>query len=590
MSVQKLRSLAALVLVAVMSIVTACGGGGDGGGGVTPPPVVQVGSVTVTIPAVTLQEGATATAIAEVRSTAGAALTGRTVTWTTSSASVASVSDGGVITGVSAGTVTITASSEGRSGTAGLTVIVAPVNTVTLTLPSPTLITARTMQAVVVLRDERNATLAGRPVTWTSSNPNVATVSGGGLVTGVSTGTTTIVATAEGKSATAEVTVVLPPVNSVLVTLGQNTIEQGNTTNAQAVLRDDLGATLSGRTIVWSSANPQVATVSAAGVVTGIAAGSANIVATSEGRSGTASVTVTPVPVASVIITGTLRVKVGDSYSYTVTARAANGTVLSRAVTWGIRESGRATITQDGVVVPQSAGAFTIVATIDGAQWDAPYTAYDWLSLSGSGSSFEVLEADAQVSNRFGTLRYPELVMSCGSSGDFFLWVRTPHIITQNGIVAFSFDGGNSVAQTWGELSPDFNTLWKEGSNATIKSFASNIALSRRFNFAFGEFNTNATKVAQFRVTGLGPRLVPLLAQCPAALRASRAGVAEQQTPSAKDLQALETALGRRDAQLNAEEARRRAEAGPAPMTSRFLSSWPAWSEPQQNVAKMRRR
>lgn len=592
MSQLNLRPLAALVLGCVVSLATACGGGGGdtGGGGVTPPPAVQVGTVTVTVPATTVQVGASLSAVADVRSTTGAVLSGRAVSWSSSSAAVATVSEGGVITGVSAGTVTITASSDGRSGSASLTVVLAPVNTVSLTVPAPTLVNARTMQATVLLRDERNATLSERSVIWASSSPNVATVTSSGLITAVAVGSTTITASAEGKSASVDLTVVPPPVTSVVVSLGQGTVSQGASTAAQVVLRDDQGGVLTDRTVSWTTGNPLVATVSGNGTVTGVGVGSTIITATSEGRSGGASITVTPVPVASVVFTGNLRVKVGDSYSYSVTARAADGSVLSRPVIWGVRESGRATVTQDGVLVPQQAGGFTLVAQIDGVQWDATYTAYDWQTLASGGTSFEVLEADAQLSNRFGTLRYPELIMSCGSSGNFFVWVRTPHIITQNGIVAFSFDGGTAMAQTWGELSPDFNTLWKQGSNTTVKTFALDVALSRRFAFGFGEFTSNVTKVAQFRVTGLTPRLVPLFTKCPAALKTSGSSLAEQSAPSTGDVLAMSAALGRRDHQVNAEDARKRAEAGPVTMSSRLLAAWPVWAQPQQNVAKARQR
>jgi uncharacterized protein YjdB len=554
---------------------------------VVPPPV---NSVEVTLAQSTVPQGGATTAQVVLRDDQGTVLTGRAVAWTTGNPLVASVSSNGTVIGVGVGSTTVTATSEGRSGVTTLEVFAAPVNGVTITLPAPSVAVARTMQAEAELRDERNTVLTGRQVTWLSSNPLVATVSSSGLITGVSLGSVTVTASAEGKSATATLTVTPPAVSTVTVTLAQSTVLQGGSTSAAAVLRDDLGAALAGRVISWSSGNPQVASVSGSGVVTAIGVGSTTIVATSEGRSGSAVLTVNPIPVASVVFNGNLRVKVGDSYTYTITARAADGSILTRPVVWGIRESGKATISQAGVLVPQLAGAFTIVARIDGVEWDASYTAYDWLNVTGSGNNSEVLDGDTQLSNRFGTLNYPQLVVSCTASGNFFLWVRTPHIITQNGVVAFSFDGGSSVVQTWGELSPDFNTLWKLGSNSTVKSFALDVSVARRFFFGFGEFTSNVTKVAQFRVTGLAIRLVPLFTQCPAALKAPGSSSVDNDMPTASEMLALEAALSRRDQQLNTADAQRRAEAGPAAMTSRFLAAWPVWVQPQQNVAKARRR
>jgi hypothetical protein len=85
------------------------------------------------------------------------------------------------------------------------------------------------------------------------------------------------------------------PVARVTVTLATPSLLAGSTTQATAVTSDSAGATLTGRTVTWSSGAPAVATVSTSGLVTAVAAGTANITATSEGKSGFATVTVTVV-------------------------------------------------------------------------------------------------------------------------------------------------------------------------------------------------------------------------------------------------------------------------------------------------------
>jgi hypothetical protein len=120
-------------------------------------------------------------------------------------------------------------------------------------------------------------------------------------VSGVAAGTVTITATSEGKSGTASVTVtaVAPPppvpVATVAVTPATNSIPVGSTVQLAATTRDANGATLTGRVVTWSSSNTAAATVSGSGLVSGVAAGTVTITATSEGKSGTASVTVTAV-------------------------------------------------------------------------------------------------------------------------------------------------------------------------------------------------------------------------------------------------------------------------------------------------------
>jgi hypothetical protein len=115
-------------------------------------------------------------------------------------------------------------------------------------------------------------------------------------------GSTTIRATAEGITGSAAVTVVVsaPPaaeVATVTVTPAVAAVPVGQSQGFTATLRDANGNLLTGRSVAWSSTNAAVATVSSGGLMTGIAQGVATIRATSEGRSGDATVTVTvPTP------------------------------------------------------------------------------------------------------------------------------------------------------------------------------------------------------------------------------------------------------------------------------------------------------
>lgn len=202
------RAWAAIATGALL-LLGACGGGGDGAGAVvTNPPPITVGAVTVALPATTLRAGDALKATAEVRSTAGGVLTGRAIAWTSSNAAVATVSSAGQVTGVAAGSAIITATADGVSGSATLTVTSPPVGTIAVTTPSAQLSITRSMTAAVVVRDDRNVVLTGRALTWTSSDAAVATVDGTGLITAIALGSTTITASAEGKSGSVSITVV----------------------------------------------------------------------------------------------------------------------------------------------------------------------------------------------------------------------------------------------------------------------------------------------------------------------------------------------------------------------------------------------
>ncbi len=403
------------------------------------------------------------------------------------------------------------------SGGGGADNVVAPpvntppaVSSVSVVLQTTQLITGTSTTAAAELRAANGTVLSGRTVSWSSSAATVATVDGAGTITAVSAGTTTISAVSEGRTGTATLTVLPVPVASISVS-GASELTPGATTPLAATLRAANGTELQGRSVVWGTSNPSVATVSAAGLVTGIAPGTTTISANSEGQTGTLRLNVRS-PVVSVTLAGASRVKVGDTYQYSVTARTSDGSTVTRPVSWSTANPGAGTFTASGLLTPASAGTITIVATIDGVAWEATVTAYDWLSISSSSIVFTTLPSDNQISNRFGSAEYPELTFAC-SDGNFFVWIDTERFVTENGLVAFSFDGGTPVSQTWLEFD-SFSALGKSGTNATLKSFALQMSGARLFTFAFGEFR-GSTKVVSYRVTGLATRLTPLLNACP---------------------------------------------------------------------------
>jgi uncharacterized protein YjdB len=166
--------------------------------------IVPVASVTVAPASATLLAGQTVQLVATPRDAAGNALTGRTVTWSSSTNAV-TVSANGLVTAVSTGGAVVTATSEGRTGTASITVN-PPVASVFLSPTSASLTVGQTAQFTATPRDAAGNALAGRVVVW-SITGTAATVSQTGLVTAIAVGTSTVTATSEGMSASATVTV-----------------------------------------------------------------------------------------------------------------------------------------------------------------------------------------------------------------------------------------------------------------------------------------------------------------------------------------------------------------------------------------------
>jgi uncharacterized protein YjdB len=326
---------------------------------------VSVASVSVSPASVSLPAGATTQLTATPRDGAGAALSGRVVTWGSSAPAVAVVSNAGLVTAVAPGTATISATSEGMSGSSAITVTAVPVASVTVSPSSALLRVGTSVQLTATPRDAGGTALPGRQVDWTSSAPAVATVNRAGLVTAVAPGSATITATSETKTGSATITVTVVPVSSVTVSPAPTSLLVGGTVQLTATPKDSAGNPLAGRVVTWASSDTTKAKVNASGLASGIAAGSATITATSETKTGTSAVTVTVVPVASVTVAPTTAaIRVAGKMQLTATPRDSAGAALTgRVVTWGSNATGVATVNASGLVTGVSPGSATITAT-----------------------------------------------------------------------------------------------------------------------------------------------------------------------------------------------------------------------------------
>jgi len=372
----------AIATVNSLGVVTAVGRGaatisaiaeGKTGGADLTIATKTVASVVVSPNPASAAVGQKARLTAAVKDGSGGVLVGRTVTWMSSNPEVASVSANGLVTAVSVGSATISATAGGVSGTSQFQATTVAAASVSVSPTAPNVRVGEDVQLTVTAKDASGNVLASRVPTWSTSNPIVATVSSSGRVTGVSKGSATVTATVDGKSAPASVSVASAapaPVASITVTLNASSINAGQSTQAVAVTRDAAGNVVTGRTITWTSGSPALATVSTSGVVSAIAAGSVSIVATSEGVSNSAALVITGStrPVASVSLSAaSTSMVVGQSQAVSVTVKDASGSTLTgRTIAWSSSSTSVATVSASGQVTAVGAGSAVITATSEG--------------------------------------------------------------------------------------------------------------------------------------------------------------------------------------------------------------------------------
>ncbi len=369
-SVSYTSSNTAVAVVSASGLVTAKGPGtaeitvaandGSGKSAVCTVTVTQpVKSVTVSPASVVVQKGGVSKLTASV---VPANASNQELVYKTSNSAVASVSNDGIITGVGEGWATITVCAKENESIYGTcTVKVGTpvyVQEIKLDATSATMWAGATRQLSATVTPT-NADI--KTLSYGSSNPDVATVSAGGLITALKKGTTTITATAtdgSGKSVSCEVTV-KQPVTGIQISPNGFTLVQGEVKQLTAIVSpadaDNTGVT-------WSSGNSAVAAVSSDGRVTAVSAGSCTITATcKDNASISASCTiVVGTPVSSITLAPSkASMKTGETILLIASVLPANAT--NQNIIWSSSDVTMATVS-GGSVSALKPGTVTITA------------------------------------------------------------------------------------------------------------------------------------------------------------------------------------------------------------------------------------
>ena len=228
-------------------------------------------------------------------------VTNPNIIWSSSNVDVATVSDG-IVTGVSEGTTTITATTQdgGHIATSAVTVRATappptdpdpaiPVTGVTVSPTIAELAIGGTQQLTATVLPS-NAT--NQTVTWESNDNSIATVDNDGLVTAVAEGSATITVTTVDGGYTATSAITVTPISVTGVTLYPPTATL-LLNNRMQLIAIVLPTNATNQNVTWSSSDNAIATVNSNGLVTAVALGSATITVMTEDGGYTATSVIT---------------------------------------------------------------------------------------------------------------------------------------------------------------------------------------------------------------------------------------------------------------------------------------------------------
>ncbi len=395
---------------------------------------VRVESVSINQSSVELEIGKTIQLNATVSPSTA---TRRDVTWSSSKSSVASVSSSGLVTAVSEGTTTITASADGKKGECAVTVFkgFVAVSEVKLGKTKVTLYVGEeeTLTASVL---PDNAT--DRTITWTSSDKSIASVESG-KVKAVKKGEATITAKAGDKTAEAKI-VVLAPVSGI--TLNKNRLDMiiGETETLTATITPADADPK--EPITWTTSDETIATVDG-GKVTAVKEGEATVTATSDGKSATCIVKVDYIHVSEISLDITEKtLYAGETLKLTATVSPENSTY--KTVEWTSSDKSVAIVDAEGKVDAIGKGTTTITAKADGKEATCKMTVLapvKGVSISKTALSLLVGESATLTATLIPTDATPREELTWSSSA--------PEVATvEGGVVKALTEGTATITAT----------------------------------------------------------------------------------------------------------------------------------------------
>ena len=294
------------------------------------------------------------------------------VSWSSSSTTIASVSSSGLASGIGQGSATITGAFGTISGSATLSVAQPTLVSIAITPANASfaLGTTQPLKAIGTYTDGSTLDIS-TSVSWNTTNSGIAKVNAQGLATSVAVGGTSATATLGSISGTTTLTVNPATLVSIAITPAIPAIPLGTTVQFSATGTFTDGSTQNVTdTVQWSSDATSVATISnssgSQGLASSVATGTANITATSGSVQGTTTLTMTTAALVSIAVTpANPTIALGTTQQFVATGTFTDGSTqnLTSTAAWSSDTPSSATINSNGLASSVAVGTATISAT-----------------------------------------------------------------------------------------------------------------------------------------------------------------------------------------------------------------------------------
>jgi len=419
-------------------------------------------SVTVTPATATLTASGSVQQFTAVARDADGTVLDATFTWASSDDAVATADPvTGLVTAVTTGVATITATAQGVTGAATLTVALGGLS-VEITPTSATIPALNaTRQFTATARDGNGTVLTDAVFTWATADPAVASVDAAGLATGLAEGTTTVSAETGGVTATADLTVAIVTTIDVApatATLGA----RGATQSFTATARDAAGDPVADVLFTWASGDAGIATVDpATGLATAVANGTTTIQATAGDASGSATLTVaqaaTTIEVTPASVTLTA---LGATQQFNAIVRDANGNPVDAAVAWSTSDAAVASVDPTtGLATAVATGEAIITAQAGGLTTTAQ------LLVAPGGLTVEITPTSATLTALGATQQFTAVARDGNGavlSDATVVWAtRDPTVLSadQTGLATAAGEGSSWIVAAVGDAADSAQVL-----------------------------------------------------------------------------------------------------------------------------------